>query len=163
MGRALVTIDNVYSNNLGTFKRIIEKVLPVKYSEEYFQEVVDKNAKGVFYSRLAYYGEIAVGAVKARLIANKNGGVLPAGVYIEVIAVLEAYRGKTAGSLLLKYIEDKCKESFQHDLYVHVSVDNESAIQWYEKNGFVKQDDVLKNYYKDSKGSPDAFVYKKVL
>ena len=63
----------------------------------------------------------------------------------------------------MKYIEDKCKESFQHDLYVHVSVDNESAIQWYEKNGFVKQDDVLKNYYKDTKGSPDAFVYKKVL
>ncbi|CDO93161.1 unnamed protein product [Kluyveromyces dobzhanskii CBS 2104] len=161
MGRALVSVDNVYANNLGTFEKIINVVLPVEYEEEFFAEAVDDSANGVFYSQLAYYGEIAIGAVKARLIANKNGGVLPAGVYIEVLAVLAAYRGKTAGSLLLNYIEEKCRESFQHDLYVHVATDNQSAIQWYEKKGFVKEGEVLENYYKDTTASKDAFVYKK--
>ncbi|QEU59912.1 Nat5 [Kluyveromyces lactis] len=161
MGRALVTIDNVYANNLGTFKKIIDVVLPVQYPGEYFEEVVDKNAKGVFYAQLAYYGEIAIGAVKSRLIANKTGGVKPAGMYIEVLAVLEAYRGKTAGSLMLKFIEDRCKESFQHDIYVHVATDNESAIEWYEKNGFSRDGDILEKYYKNTTGSNDAFVYKK--
>lgn len=160
-----MSVDNVYANNLGTFKKIINVSLPVEYPDSFFEELFSNNSSssstGVYFSQLAYYGEIAIGAVKARLIANKKGGVLPAGVYIEVLAVIEAYRGKTAGSLLLNYIEQKCKENFQHDLYVHVATDNEKAMQWYEKHGFVKEGEELKNYYQQTKGSSDAYVYKK--
>lgn len=165
MAGSLLNIDNVYQNNLGTFKKVIDSTLPVQYPDSYFNELFPKEGKptGVFFSQLAYYGEIAIGAVKARLISNKNGGILPAGVYIEVLAVLEPYRGKGAGLMLLNYIEEKCKDNFQHDLYVHVATDNSSSVEWYEKNGFKKEGDILENYYKDTSGSPDAFVYKKKI
>ncbi|SCW03335.1 LAFE_0G08152g1_1 [Lachancea fermentati] len=163
MPRGLVNLDNVYQNNLGTFSKIIEVVLPVFYPEKFYNELFDAKdkSKQVFFSKMAYYGEIAVGALKAKLLPSKSGGVAALGVYIEVLAVLDPYREKGIGSQLLQYIEDECKEHFQHNIYVHVAANNEDSLKWYQKRGFEIEGEILKGYYKETDGSTDAYVLKK--
>ncbi|KAM3163744.1 N-acetyltransferase domain-containing protein [Lachancea thermotolerans] len=162
MSRNLVNLDNVYSNNVGTFQKIANTVLNVTYPDKFFQEQFD-GGKETLFAQLGYYGEVAVGAVRAQLISNKNGGVKASGVYIQILAVLENYRGKGIGSQLLKFVEEQCKAHFQHNIYVHVAVDNEKGIQWYQRKGFEQEGEVLKNYYKDTTGAPDALILKKSL
>ncbi|QLL30983.1 hypothetical protein HG536_0A07980 [Torulaspora globosa] len=164
MPRDLTTLDNVYENNLGTLMKLSNSVLPVQYPESFFQELFPKGKNGskdTFFAQLGYYSEVAVGGIKAKLLTNKKGEVLPQGVYIELLVVLEHYRNKGIGTKLLNYVESECKRHFQHDIFVHVACDNESAIEWYTKHGFVREGDVLKNYYKNTAGSPDCFILKK--
>lgn len=164
MSHGLVSLDNVYANRLGTFIKLTNSVLAVQYPDSFFQELVyGKNGKETFFAQLAFYSEVAIGAVKAKLIANKKGGVLPHGVYIEILAVLDHYSGKGIGSKLLEYVENETKKHYQHDLYVHVATDNVRAITWYKKRGFEQEGDVLIDYYKNTKGSANALVLKKIL
>ncbi|SCV02517.1 LAME_0H02300g1_1 [Lachancea meyersii CBS 8951] len=161
MSKSPVNLDNIYANNVGTFRKITNTVLPVNYPEKFFNEQFDDKYKGTFFGQLGYFGEVAVGGIRAELLANKNGGVKPAGVYVQVLAVLEAYRGKGIGSKLLKYVEEQCKTHFQHKLFVHVAVDNKEGLEWYKGHGFEVEGDELKDYYKDTTGSPDAYVLVK--
>lgn len=164
MSRYSVSLDNVYANRLGTFIKLTNTVLPLQYPDSFFQELVHgKNTKDTFFAQLAFYSEVAVGAVKAKLIANKKGGVLPQGVYIEVLVVLSHYSGKGIGTKLLEYVEMECRKHYQHSLYVHVASDNTHAIDWYKKRGFEQEGDLLVGYYKNTKGSSDAFVLKKAV
>ncbi|SCU95803.1 LAMI_0F03862g1_1 [Lachancea mirantina] len=159
MTRSPINLDNVYENNLGTFKKISDTVLPVSYPEKFFSDQfsTDAKQKELYFSKLAYFGEVAVGGVRAKLIANKSKGVKAAGVYIEILVVLEPYRSKGIGSKLLEYVIDECKNHFQHQIFVHVATNNSEGLKWYETKGFVKQEE-LKDYYKDTRGSPDAVV-----
>lgn len=164
MPRDLTTLDNVYENNLGTLMELSDSTLPVHYPDSFFQELFPKgkNAKkDTFFAQLGYYSEIPVGGVKAKLIPNKKGDILPQGVYIEVLVVLDHYQGKGIGAKLLNFVETECKRHYQHDIFVHVACDNKAALSWYKKHGFEQQGDILKDYYKESEGSSDCFVLKK--
>ncbi|CCH59213.1 hypothetical protein TBLA_0B03740 [Henningerozyma blattae CBS 6284] len=166
MTNKLITLDTVYNSNIGSMEKIINCTLPVRYPHKFFQEVTSGSKDGnVYFSKLAYFNDVAVGTVKAKLIHNQKGGVLPQGVYIEVIAVLENYRQKGIGRELLAYIERECKSHFQHEILVHISVDNNNALQWYEKNGFQNDGIILKNYYQYSNAqiSSDAYILKKYI
>ncbi|CAR27976.1 hypothetical protein ZYGR_0N04640 [Zygosaccharomyces rouxii] len=164
MSRDIVSLDNVYANRLGTFVKLTNSILPVQYPDSFFQEIVqNKNGKETSFAQLAFYSEVAVGAVKAKLIANKKGGILPHGMYIEVLAVLEHYSGKGIGTKLLEYVESEAKKHYQHALYVHVASDNVRAITWYKKRGFEQDGDVLLDYYKNTTGSANALVLKKTF
>ncbi|QLG70689.1 hypothetical protein HG535_0A06310 [Zygotorulaspora mrakii] len=166
MPRELTTLDNIYENNIGTLEVLTNAILPVKYPHEFFEEFFSKGKSGkkdTFFGQLAYYSEVPVGAVKAKLIPNKKGGVLQQGVYIEVLVVLEHYRSKGIGRTLLNYIEKESKRHFQHDIYVHVACDNEFGIEWYKSHGFAQEGDIIKDYYKDTTGSPDCLVLRKYI
>lgn len=164
MSHNIVSLDNVYANRLGTFIKLTNSVLPVQYPDSFFQEIVhSKNGKDTFFAQLAFYSEVVVGAVKAKLIANKKGGILPHGVYIEILAVLEHYSGKGIGTKMLEYVESEAKRHYQHALYVHVASDNVHALTWYKKRGFDQDGDVLIEYYKNTNGSANAVVLKKTL
>lgn len=157
-----VTLGTVYGTNLGSMQKISNTVLPVQYPLKYYQEIIT-SCGTVYLSKIAYYADIPIGLVKARLINNKNNGVLPQGVYIEVIAVLPHYQSKGAGFKMLKYVEEECKNHFQHEIFVHLATDNVHALTWYEKQGFVKSSTVLKNYYKNmpDNHSTDAYILQK--
>ncbi|AGO09888.1 AaceriAAL102Cp [[Ashbya] aceris (nom. inval.)] len=139
MSRELVTVDEVYPTAVGTFEVIIRNSSQNEFSDAFVKELFSSKKDGIptFYSQLAFYGEVAVGAVKARL-QNMKG---LSGVYIEVLAVLDAYRGKGVGTKLLSYVEKEAKQAHQHALYVHVPKNAPGELQWYQSHGF----EVLEN------------------
>ncbi|EDO17135.1 hypothetical protein Kpol_1072p5 [Vanderwaltozyma polyspora DSM 70294] len=155
-----ITLGNVNANNVGTLAIIVNSTLPITYPDTFFNEVLTSD-RGTFYSKIAYFNEIPVGSIKAKLIQNSKSRISSTGIYIEFITVLEHYQNKGIGKILLQYIEDECKRSYQHSIYIHVAVDNTNAITWYEKNDFKREGDILKGYYKDTTGSPDAYILKK--
>ncbi|KAH3902361.1 peptide alpha-N-acetyltransferase subunit NAT5 SCDLUD_002181 [Saccharomycodes ludwigii] len=168
---------DVTKNNIQNLYIISNKVLPIHYPMEYFykilpfesytttsnkKKVVHGSKNEIFYTKLAAYHGIPIGCIKAKTLFNKNN-IIPIGIYIEIIAILGPYRNKRIGRKLLNYVEDECKKSFIHKIYVHVSVNNLPAIKWYQKLGFVESD-VLPNMYQLNDGnSCNAIIMVKTL
>lgn len=157
-----MSLGDVYESNLGTLMTLSNTILPVGFPESFFTEIFTSE-KGLFFTKLAYQNDVAVGTVKAKLLPNKKGGIFHSGVYIEFIVVLGYYRSKGIGKMLLDYIESESKRHFQHDIYLHVATDNVIGMEWYKKNGFKQQGDTLINYYKRTTGSPNAYIMKKTI
>ena len=84
-------------------------------------------------------------------------------VYIMTIGVLDEFRKLHIGSNLIKYIIDTAMSEYLCvGVYLDVIVYNQSAINFYEKNGFKKVSNI-KNYY-DIKGVPyDSDVFLKIF
>ncbi|ODV69703.1 acyl-CoA N-acyltransferase [Hyphopichia burtonii NRRL Y-1933] len=169
MGRDIIALDSLTVNNIGTFKKINEVVLPTRYGENWYKDSLNKDQ----IVQLGYYAELPVGAVKAKAIntsyknpnheasqqTSNQTNIIPNAVYIESFAVLKAYRDLGIGSRLLQYVIDKTKEKFIHQIVIHVHVDNKHAIDWYLKKGFTKDDEILKDYYKEQGlSNPDAVI-----
>ncbi|ABN68677.2 peptide N-acetyl transferase [Scheffersomyces stipitis CBS 6054] len=174
MGRDIVSLDDLTVNNIGVFKKINSVTLPTSYSEQWYKDSLNTDQ----IVKLAYYSELPVGAIKAKTInsAHKistyenmqqqqiNAKIVPNAVYVESFAVLEAYRGLGIGERLLKFLEEETKKKFIHEIVFHVHIDNTAAVEWYEKHGFAKSEEVLKDYYKDQGlSNPDAFILSKSI
>ncbi|RKP30669.1 acyl-CoA N-acyltransferase [Metschnikowia bicuspidata] len=158
MGRSTIMLDDLTPNNLATFKVINSACLPTTYSDTWYNELFNAGQL----SRLAFFSELPVGAIKAKLVnlshnipsfevsvaTQVNSKIVPNGVYLESLAVLPSYRGYGVGSALLDWLIAKAKERFVHDIVLHVHVDNAQAIEWYKKKGFEQLPDVIKDYYK---------------
>ncbi|KAK6458981.1 acyl-CoA N-acyltransferase [Scheffersomyces xylosifermentans] len=169
MGRDIVSLDDLTANNIGVFKKINQVTLPTSYPEQWYKDSLKTDQ----IVKLAYYSELPVGAIRAKTINSShkfgsyenmlqqqlNPKIVPNAVYIEVFAVLEAYRGLGIGTKLLNYLIEETKKKFIHEVVLHVHVENTASLEWYLKHGFVKSDDILKDYYK-SQGlpNPDAFI-----
>lgn len=166
--RDITSLDDLTVNNVGMLRKINDSSLPTRYGDEWYQEALNSDQ----IVALAYYSELPVGGVKARPInllsdtstfeavvgAKLAPKMVPNAVYIESLAVLEAYRHLGIGKKLLEYVIEQTKGKFIHEIYVHVHVDNSKAIEWYEKQGFTEEE-MVKDYYK-SQGleNPDAKV-----
>lgn len=169
MGRDIVALDDLTVNNLGVFKKINQVCLPTKYPDSWYQDSLNSDQ----IVKLAFYSELPVGAIKAKtynklhkinnfenlLSANLPSKVIPNAVYLESFAVLEAYRGLGVGQKLMDFLIEETKKKFIHEIIIHVHVDNEVGLNWYLKRGFVKNEEVVKDYYKDQGlQNPDAYV-----
>lgn len=145
-----IELDNLTPNNLGILEKINEVTLPVKFSHDWYKEALEKN--GGHLVKYAYFKELPVGAVKARIITEK-GHLAPSFVYIDSIAVLEAYRGFGIGTLLLDWLIEETKKIYLHKVKCHGW---RLSVGWYEKHGF-KEEGIVKDYYKGQE-NPDAAI-----
>lgn len=168
MGRSIVNLDDLTANNLGTFKKINEVCLPTRYPEAWYKDSLNSDRL----VKLAFYSELPVGAIRGKTINASHNlpnfevatstqvspKIIPNAVYIESLAVLKAYRGLHIASELLNWLIEETKQKFIHSIVLHVHVDNEDAIGWYTKKGFVKGE-LVKDYYKEQGlTNPDAYI-----
>ena len=78
------------------------------------------------------------------------------------LGVLKPYRRLGVATKLLEKVYAMVnKYSSVEQIYLHVQVNNEAAIDFYKKNGFEKIDDVQQNYYEESVQPRDAFILSK--
>lgn len=169
MARDIISLDDLTVNNVGTFRKINSVCLPTTYPENFYKDALNSDQ----IVQLAFYSELPVGAVKAKPINTSHrlasfettqqtqptSQIVPNAVYIESLAVLEAYRGLGIGSKLLEFLVEETKKKYVHEVVLHVHVDNEKAIEWYLKKGFVKETELVKDYYKaQGLENPDAVV-----
>lgn len=140
MGRDIINLDNVYENNLGMMAKIAQVVFPeVEFGEKYFSELFpgkNDKRKDVLLAQIAYYSEIPVATVKLLILQKKKSDTLNKGVHIQLLAVLEQYRGHGIGEKLVEYAVEQCKKSHQHKLFAHVPVKDKEVIEWYISQGF---------------------------
>lgn len=170
MGRDIISLDDLTVNNIGVLKRINSSCLPTSYPDSWYESSLESGQ----IVKLAYYSELPVGAIRAKTInkahnlntyettqQHKTGpSIIPNAVYIESFAVLKAYRNLGIGKKLLAYVIEETKKKFIHEITLHIHVENVFAQEWYEKQGFIKEETLVKDYYKEQGlPNPDAYVF----
>lgn len=87
MGRDICTLDNVYANNLGMLTKLAHVTVPNLYQDAFFSalfaedSLVAKNKKpsskkDVHFTQMAYYSEIPVGGLVAKLVPKNKTNYL---------------------------------------------------------------------------------------
>ena len=154
-----ITFVKVDKSNVGLLKIIHHQNLPVLYSDNIYNTISreEKKTHGI----LAYFNnDIAVGEICFWFEPSEDNLKM----YIMTIGVLETYRKRGIGTALLEEaikMNKNNKNEKAKEIYLHVHVDNEASMSFYEKHGFQKGD-LLPDYYSslDKKG---AYVFSKSL
>lgn len=129
-------------------------VFPVIYNDSFYADVL----KAGKLARLAYYNDIVVGAVCCRLDTSEDQNRL----YIMTLGCLAPYRRQGIGTIMLQHVLDYATSKKIFDaIFLHVQINNDSAIEFYKKFGFeIVQ--TKKQYYKRIEPA-DAYVLQKSL
>ncbi|KAK9488146.1 acyl-CoA N-acyltransferase [Lipomyces starkeyi] len=152
-----IALDDLTVNNIGVLRRINSVVLPTSYSDSWYKDslVVGELAK------LAYFNDIPVGAIRCSLETPPNHKDQTR-IYIMTLAVLSPYRGYGIGRKLVDHILEQAKKMFVKEVYCHVWVENEDALNWYQHIGFEKGN-LVTGYYKKMTPAGDAYILRKIL
>ena len=147
----MITFGPVDKSSVGLLRIIHRELLPVHYTDNIYSIVKEgKQAKGI----LAYYNnDTAVGEICFRReIENDEKKI-----YIMTLGVLKSYqRMGIATKLINKMMEDADDVV---EVYLHVHVENDAAIKFYETIGF-QQKELVNDYYK-SLSNGNAYLYYK--
>lgn len=135
-------------------KRLNQVIFPVSYNDKFYKDVLEVGEL----AKLAYFNDIAVGAVCCRVDHSQNQKRL----YIMTLGCLAPYRRLGIGTKMLNHVLNICEKDGTFDnIYLHVQISNESAIDFYRKFGF-EIIETKKNYYKRIEPA-DAHVLQKSL
>ena len=148
-----ISFGPVDKMTVGILRIIHRKLLPVKYSMDVYQKICEGlDSKG----ELAYFNDdIAIGEICYRIEKDQNNSK----IYLMTIGVLPTYQKLGIATKLINHIIEKYPNT--EEIYLHVSVENFGALEFYQKIGFEKIE-LAEKYYK-SLLNPDAFIYRKKL
>ncbi|KAM3593601.1 uncharacterized protein V6R79_016825 [Siganus canaliculatus] len=152
--RSRIELGDVTPHNIKQLKRLNQVIFPVSYNDKFYKDVLEVGEL----AKLAYFNDIAVGAVCCRVDHSQNQKRL----YIMTLGCLAPYRRLGIGTKMLNHVLNICEKDGTFDnIYLHVQISNESAIEFYRKFGFVIIE-TKKNYYKRIEPA-DAHVLQKSL
>ncbi|KAI7859328.1 acyl-CoA N-acyltransferase [Circinella umbellata] len=146
-----IALGDVTCNNVGQLRKLNQVIFPVNYGDKFYKDVIEAGEL----AKLVYYNDVCVGAVCCRKETHGDETQL----YMMTLGVLEAYRKLGLGGRLLKHILEHASEFSSINL--HVQITNESALNFYKKNGF----EVIgteKDYYKHIEPR-DAYILRRTL
>ncbi|XP_038673883.1 N-alpha-acetyltransferase 50 [Scyliorhinus canicula] len=149
-----IELGDVTPHNIKQLKRLNQVIFPCQLQRQILQGC----AGGWRTCKLAYFNDIAVGAVCCRVDHSQNQKRL----YIMTLGCLAPYRRLGIGTKMLNHVLNICEKDGTFDnIYLHVQISNESAIEFYRKFGFGIIE-TKKNYYKRIEPA-DAHVLQKTL
>ncbi|KAJ1975064.1 N-acetyltransferase 5 [Dimargaris verticillata] len=161
-----VRLEPLGRDNLAQARRLNALLFPVRYSECVYRKMV---VAGKF-SQLAYFGNVCVGTVGCTTQPLVQGTMGPLQLYIMTLGVLAPYRRLGIGSALLQHILQQVAIT-NHEatdpvdtisqIALHVQIDNEEALQFYQRHGF-EAAGIEQNYYQRMSPS-DAFILVKTV
>lgn len=147
-------LGEVTPHNIKQLKRLNQVIFPVFYNDKFYKDVLEVGEL----ARLAYFNDIVVGAVCCRVDFSNNQKRL----YIMTLGCLARYRRLGIGTKMLNHVLAICEKDGTYDnIFLHVQVNNESAMRFYREFGF----EVLETkaqYYKRIEPA-DAHVLQKTL
>lgn len=145
-------MGDITQHNLKQLKRLNQVVFPVTYNDKFYKDVLEVGEL----AKLAYFNDIVVGAVCCRVDASDGQRRL----YIMTLGALAPYRRLGIGTIMLEHVLKICDMDGNYDnVFLHVQVNNDGAIRFYEKFGFEIVEE-KKNYYKRIEPA-DAYVLQK--
>ncbi|VDB92008.1 unnamed protein product [Peniophora sp. CBMAI 1063] len=154
--RSPVTFAAVTPNNLGTVRKLNSVIFPVRYSDQFYSEVLQPEVED--FCQLVYYNDIPIGSICCKLETQDGKDQL----YLQTMGVLAPYRNLGVGAQALQHVIDAAaaRQNIQ-GVYAHVHVTNEDAKRFYEKHDF-KEVGVDETYYKKIK-PPVACILERRL
>ncbi|KHN84632.1 N-alpha-acetyltransferase 50 [Toxocara canis] len=154
VGRCDMELGDVTHHNVQQLKRLNQAVFPVSYNDKFYKEIVSAGEL----AKLAYFNDIVVGGVCCRIDVEEGVKRL----YIMTLGTLAPYRRLGIGTLLLKHVIALCEKDPSIDnIYLHVQVNNESALDFYKRFGF-EIVGTAEKYYKRIEPDSAYILVKKV-
>nr|SVE74859.1 EOG090X0ED2 [Daphnia carinata] len=151
---ATIELGDVTPHNLQQLKRLNQVVFPVSYNDKFYKDILEAGEL----AKLAYYNDIVVGAVCCRIDVLDGSRRL----YIMTLGCLAPYRKRGIGAKMLEHVLNYVeKDGDFHSIFLHVQVNNQSAIDFYKKFGF-EIVETKEQYYKRIEPA-DAHVLMKLL
>lgn len=151
-----IDLGDVTPHNLKLLKKVNAVVFPVMYHDKFYKDVLEAGP----WAKLAYYNDIVVGAVCCRLDTDAKTGSRK--LYIMTLGCLAQYRRLGIGTTMLEHVLQQVdKEGNIDSIFLHVQINNSSAIEFYKKFGF----DIVETreaYYKRIEPA-DAHVLEKKI
>nr|CDS28255.1 n alpha acetyltransferase 50 NatE catalytic [Hymenolepis microstoma] len=149
-----IELGELTIHNINQLRVINRTVFPVVYTDKFYTDLL-KNPQ---LCRLAYFNDIVVGAVCYRFEKAEGSDNLK-NCYIMTLGCLAPYRRYGVGSMLLRHVLRMCAKNTQvQTVYLHVHVENDDAVKFYQRFGFEIAGKV-ENYYR--RLSPqDAYILK---
>ncbi|HJV45546.1 MAG TPA: GNAT family N-acetyltransferase [Bacillota bacterium] len=138
----------------------------LQHQEElYSLNFMNMNFDHVFFSNIReWYTEgIDKHHCSSNLLLNEQGTLIgfylyqwnEGTVYLMQMFVVEAFRGRGFGNLLLEHYEQCGKEQGAASSFLHASSINEKAVAFYQQNGYFILNEEL-----DEEGCPRYFMFK---
>uniref|UniRef100_A0A0N5AVR5 N-terminal methionine N(alpha)-acetyltransferase NatE n=1 Tax=Syphacia muris TaxID=451379 RepID=A0A0N5AVR5_9BILA len=153
IGRCEIALGDVTHHNIQQLKRLNQAVFPVSYNDKFYKEVVTTGEL----AKLAYFNDIVVGGVCCRIDVQNNVRRL----YIMTLGTLAPYRRLGIGTMLLEHVISLCRKDPQiENIYLHVQVNNTSALDFYKRFGFDIVDTVEEYYRRIQPNSAYVLVKK---
>merc|ERR1712058_66279 len=154
-----IDLGDVTPHNIKLLRKVNTVVFPVSYQEKFYKDVLEAGEL----AKLAYFNDIVVGAVCCRVDTNtSSGGQGGRKLYIMTLGCLAPYRRLGIGTRMLEHVLNIVKEDGNYtSIFLHVQVNNQSAIEFYKKFGF-NIVETKEQYYKRIEPA-DAHVLEKFL
>ena len=149
-----ISFGEVTEKNIDQVRKLNLAVFPVRYNDKFYADLATTHGK---FTQLGFFSDILVGAICCR-VEPLDGPKFK--VYIMTIGVLAPYRRLGIGQQLLKEMLKKCGEDANcAEVYLHVQVGNDDAVEFYKRFDF-EVGETVKDYYKRIE-PPDAVVLAK--
>ncbi|KAJ1980671.1 N-acetyltransferase 5 [Dimargaris xerosporica] len=161
-----VRLEPLGRDNLAQARRLNALLFPIRYDERVYRKMV---VAGEF-SQLAYFDHVCVGTVGCTTQPLVQGTMSPLQLYIMTLGVLAPYRRLGIGSALLQHILRQVAIANREatdpvdnikQVALHVQIDNEEALLFYQRHGF-EVAGIEQNYYQRMDPS-DAFILVKTV
>ncbi|GAU92420.1 hypothetical protein RvY_04503 [Ramazzottius varieornatus] len=154
-------LGGITKHNLKMVKRLNQVIFPVSYNDQFYNDLL----KAGDMAKLAFYNDLAVGAVCCRPETPAAVTAPPFSegkrLYIMTLGCLAPYRRHKIGTLMLEHVLALCQKEGYTAVTLHVQVNNEAALDFYKKSGFevISKSD---QYYKRIEPA-DAFLLEKKI
>ncbi|MFH4977302.1 hypothetical protein AB6A40_004011 [Gnathostoma spinigerum] len=154
IGRCDMELGDVTIHNVQQLKRLNQAVFPVSYNDKFYKEIVSAGEL----AKLAFFNDIVVGGVCCRIDVQDKVRRL----YIMTLGTLAPYRRLGIGALLLNHVISYCeKDKTIDNIYLHVQINNESALEFYKRFGFEVMG-IAEKYYKRIEPDDAIILVKKM-
>jgi N-alpha-acetyltransferase 50 len=156
-----ITWAPLCERNLMQLQVLNGAIFPVKYNDRFYTEALTAPRDFV---RLAHHCDLLVGAVCCRKEPRSADDPAPgAKLYIMTLGVLAPYRERGIGRRLLTYVLENALASPAAadvtEIYLHVQVNNDEALSFYEHFGFSIKERIP-NYYRRIEPADCFYVHK---
>ena len=114
----------------------------MRYNEKFYNDLANNPIQS--YTHLAYFSDMLVGAICCRIEAQEGSNFK---IYIMTVGVLSPYRRLGIGARLLEQTLEACAQAPEcEEVYLHVQVGNDAALDFYKGFGFEIGDVQLFDY-----------------
>ncbi|ORX49073.1 acyl-CoA N-acyltransferase [Hesseltinella vesiculosa] len=151
-----IHLENITAMNIYLLKQLHLILFPVRYTDSFYDQVQHLGEL----AKLVYVDNQAAGSICCRLEPEGPDHPGKYRIYIMTLGVLESYRRRRLGQLLVQHILKQAELlPYVTRVYLHCQVQNTAATTFYLRQGFEKVA-YAKDYYKHIPDK-DAYVLVK--